>query len=145
MMKHAIAIAVCGLVSACNGGASTPTSPSPPPPANIAGDWTGTLTFTPFTGGQRLIIAVTASMTQSGANVTGQLNTQFTDGTRGTLSGTMSGTQLQATISLANNAGCEGSASISGSVTSGTLRWTIPTVASPSCNWFTNADVVLNR
>lgn len=139
-------IAAAVVAVACGGDKrSTPTAPTPQPVTNIAGNWTGTATFTPFNGGQRTIIAVTATFTQAGSNVTGQFNTGLADRTAATTSGTISGNSMAMSMQFANNAGCTGSASVTATFVTNTIRFVIPTVASTNCSWFTNTDVVLNR
>lgn len=141
-MRNALLFALTLTVSACGGGSKTPTAPSPPPTASIAGNWTGTATYTPFNGGQRTIVAMTATFTQASQNITGQY--QMANGVRGTLSGVMAQSNMTATMDFSLTS-CGGTASVSGAVSGSTLRWTVPSVASSNCAWFTNVDIALNR
>ena len=131
------------LVAAC-GGDSNPVAPSAtPPPATISGNWSGTFTFTPVTGGQRIVEAVTASFTQASGNVTGEV--RHGNGGNTLVSGVVTSSTLTASVQFTGVTGCVGTASVSGSATATQLRFTIPTLASSQCNFFTNGEFVLNR
>lgn len=130
------------------GCGSTPAAPTPvtPQPINIAGNWTGTFTFTPFNGGQRTILAIVATFTQAQGNITGQAT--LPDGSKLLVSGVVTATTLTSTMQFTAPAPspCSGTASVSGSVASSLIRFTIPGIAtSGSCTFFTNGDFVLNR
>jgi hypothetical protein len=130
-------------VIACGGNSTTAPTPVTPPPTNIAGNWTGTFTFTPTSGGQRQILAVTATFTQGSDNITGQVN--IAGGGTALLSGIVSATTLTASTTMTVN-NCSGSASVSGSVSATQVRWTVPTLAtSGTCSFFTSGDFLLSR
>ena len=139
MLVMAVTVAGCG-------DGRTPTAPSPPPPAQIAGNWVGTFTYTPASGGQRTIVAVTASFTQAGGQVTGQVN--ITGGSLLVVSGVVDRATLTATVQYSAPAPspCTGTASISGTVSSTQVRFVIPSIASGSgCTFFTNGEFVLTK
>ena len=141
----ALGLALLGAV-ACGGSSSSPTSPTPPAPANIAGNWTGTFTFTPVGGGQRLVVATTATFTQASNAVTGQVN--ITGGSRVTVSGVVDSATLTSTMQYtgAPPNSCAGTASVSGTVSASQIRFTIPSIStSGTCTFFTAGDFVLDR
>lgn len=145
-MRRYLLCLVLTMSTACGGGdSSTPTAPTPST-VNIAGNWSGTFTFTPITGGQRTVSAVTATFTQASQNVTGQIN--FQDTSRMTLSGVISTSTLTASVqfNLASAPQCAGTASISGTTSTSQVRFTVPSLSSPpGCTFFTNGEFVLSR
>lgn len=101
-----IAATACGSSSgSSSGGSANPAAPSAPT-LNLAGSWSGKLLFSRDDGtpdDNPGIVAWTA--TQSGSSVTGPLTLTVHDngGTetyQGTLSGSLSGTQLSLTLSF---------------------------------------------
>lgn len=141
-MRVALVILVGALLAGC-GNDRNPMAPSAPAPTNIAGAWTGTFTYTSVTTGGRIVEAVTATFTQADANVTGE--TRHAQGGRSIVSGVMNSSTLTASLQFVTPSGCSGTASISGNVSSGVLRFSIPSLASTNCRLFTNGDFVLNR
>jgi hypothetical protein len=102
------------------------------------------VTFTPVDGGARQSVAVTATFTQAGGNVSGQMN--LTGGPTMILNGQMTADALAASVQYTGNTpGCSGTAQITGAVSAGVLRFSVPTFASSSCSIFTSADFTFNR
>lgn len=143
-MRYAFVLALTLFSVGCGGdgpaGAPTPVT------TNIAGNWSGTFTYTPISGGQRVVVATTATFTQAAEAVNGQVN--IGGGGSMTVSGTVTnGTAL--TISVLFSAPgnpCTGSATVSGSVANSQVRFTVPSLAaSGGCLFFTNGEFALTR
>jgi hypothetical protein len=124
-MKFARPCCVLLLLSlAACGGSGTPTAPTPPPIANIAGNWTGNLSSTNYQQ-----VAINLSLAQSGSSVTGTWVSSIADW-NGQITGTTDASSFtgQFTLSAPNALGagprCTGTASISGSAGTTTLTWT---------------------
>lgn len=125
MRRLAVCLAFV-VVSACGGGSRTPIAPTPPPPANIAGGWSGTLESSNFG-----IHSVLAQFTQTSATVTGTwASMTLGGGSSGNFTGTTDVSSFTGimTLSAPSTAGgvCTGTASIAGPASSSlaTLRWT---------------------
>lgn len=130
------------LLAACGGNSSSSPSSIAVAPLSLSGNWTGTFTFTPRTGGQREILAATASFTQGTNNFTGQVQIP---GANMQLSGVAtSATTFDASVQFNVN-GCVGTASVSGTGSASQLRFSIPTLASASCTFFSDGDFLFNR
>jgi hypothetical protein len=146
MMKRlAIAIAI-GTLTACGGGSSTPTSPTPSvPPANIAGSYGATLTASPACAANVPfpILGFLATVTQTGAAAQVQLVAHAPGAPSGTVSGTVSGKTLTfASFPLTEAMGRGATLNASGSLTvaadglsiNGSLSGTFQTPSGSSCN-----------
>jgi hypothetical protein len=124
-MRSTIGVAVLALLSASCGGKS-PVAPTPPPPANVAGSWTGNLQSSNWASQ-----AVNTLFNQSGSSVSGTWSASPNDW-NGTLTGTTDAATFTGTftISAPNALGagprCTGTASVNGSASGVTLRWTSP-------------------
>jgi len=111
-------IVVVLALSACGG--DTPAAPSPPPAAQVAGGWTGTLSSTNFA-----VQAVTVTLSQTSGTVAGTwVSPQL--GWTGNINGTVDATSFTGTLTLNRpSGGCTGaSGSFSGTAAAGSLRWT---------------------
>lgn len=122
-MKESRVVKVLGLgfglllLAGC-GGDSTPAAPTPPPPANVQGNWTGTLESNEWAS-QAIVVRIE----QVASNFTGTWvngNGVWT----GTLSGTVDTSRMTATMTL-NWGFCSGpaTASISGEAGGQTMIW----------------------
>jgi len=125
-------------------GASCDDSPSGPS-VNLAGAWTGTLTF--VTSGVTVTDNVTATLNQSGSSVTGTWTSE--SGTSGELTLTaaadVTGTT---TISQTRITGqvCSASTSVSGPATSTRLELSLaPLTQTGVCLWAADQQIVLTR
>ena len=119
MKRLASVLALVVAFSAC--GSSAPTAPTPPPPANVAGSWSGTLESSNY---QPLAVFVT--LNQTSATVTGTWAAQSgASGIAGNVNGTTDSSSFTGSITFSINqtAGC--SASFSGGASSAaTMTWT---------------------
>ena len=103
-----------------------PTQPSTTAPASIAGSWTGEVTSQIFAGNP---VAIAATLTQNGADVTGTLSCPAGCLGHGMITGafrgTMNGTSLTAQVTFPDNASCPiFNGTLSGMMLSGTYRCT---------------------
>jgi len=92
MVRHITrcTVAVLALIGSSSCGSDTPTAPSPPPIAQIAGVWRGTARTTSVTGGECVgsilqsavggTDSISASVSQSGASVTAAVTTLSSGG-----------------------------------------------------------------
>lgn len=114
-------------------GSDSPTAPTPPPPASVAGNWQGTWSSSSSTVGNQLV-AIVMNLTQAGSAVSG---TYATSTFNGTVSGTTTTTSFTGTFSFngksSTGAACTGSFSVSGGAGSSTLSWGSPGVTG-NCN-----------
>jgi hypothetical protein len=99
-MRFVWALALVGslLLPACN--IDTPGTPTPTPQLDVSGRWASDLTFMGVTG------RMTWQLTQSGMAVTGPVLVSLPSGTvilNGNLTGTLTGSSLPYTISIAQN------------------------------------------
>ncbi len=113
-------LVVAILATACGGDNDRPLAPSPPPPVQIAGNWSGTFesNYSPE--------AVLVNLTQVGANVTGTW--AMTSGVRatGNVSGAVDAGAFTGIITygLSSGAICQGS--FSGLSLVSSLNWSSP-------------------
>ena len=130
-------------LSAC--GSDPPVAPAPLPPANVAGNWSGTLQGTQTTGGNFLVAAVMV-LNQSDATVTGTWGIQ---GTNGTVTGTTTTGAFAGTFTW--NAGtvagvpCTGTWAVAGPAGANTLTWSSPVVTGNCGNLPTNLVLAMQR
>jgi hypothetical protein len=99
MQKTLLVAVALAFATACSNNSSTPTTPTTPAPLNLSGTWVGTVSFEDITG------RMTWQLTQSGTNVTGPVILAMTTGTvllNGFLTGTLNGSSLDYTISVAS-------------------------------------------
>lgn len=131
----------------CDGGSNSPTAPTPTPPAQINGNWQGTWTYTPISGGTRTVVAMTMQLTQSSEAINGTF--QVTGGITGSVTGTVTPASFSGNFTIqgrdAANRACTGQGIISGSATGAQLRWSNQTINSNDCTWFSVNDWVLSR
>ena len=120
MKQTLVGLALAALVGC--GGTSAPTAPTgPPPPVNIAGNWTGNMASNNWP-----LQAVVMTLSQSGTSVNGTWTTST--GWDGQVTGTVDTSSFTGTFTLSapNALGvgqrCTGTASISGSA-GATLHW----------------------
>ena len=143
-MKKWLAIATAiGSLMACSGG-SSPTAPTPPP-ANIAGPYSATITAAstcsanlPFP-----VLGFAATVTQSGTAIQAELVAHAPGAPSGTVSGTVSGQTVNfPSFSLTEAMGRGAALVASGNVNvasgglsmTGTLSGTFQTPFGPICN-----------
>lgn len=126
MLKRVSVFLVLLTGLACHGSTTAPT------PANVAGTWSGTMSFTDSIG--QFAQTVTMNLTQSGATVSG---TWQTSGGRLPKNGTIGGTTTTSsfsgtfTVTITNpstGTSCNGTLSVSGSAGGSALTWTSPGV-----------------
>jgi hypothetical protein len=119
-MRRLCCIAVAVGLSACGGGNKSPVAPTPPPPASIAGGWSGT-----FESNYRPE-AVFMDVTQAGGNVTGTWAMTTGVLASGTLSGSVTSSDFTGLITYSFPRGpvCQGS--FSGAAGGNALSWQSP-------------------
>lgn len=123
----------------------SPTGASPAPAGSLTGNWAGTFTPAVAFGTDPQPERVTASFTQNGQAVSGELRIgagPVAPPTRLTLDGMLTGTQLTATI---RSGFCGSSGAASGSLADGVLRLKLPVLKSSNCTFFIEGEVVLQR
>lgn len=123
MRQRALAVSLALLLDACGGSPTTPTvvTPPTPKPANVAGNWSGTLESTSY-----VPLAVVVTMNQTSTAVTGTWAASTgTSGLAGNISGTVDATSFTGTITLSINqtTGCSGSFSGPANTSAPTLSW----------------------
>lgn len=120
---NTLLIVVAVVASACGGSPIKPTPPPPPPqPAQIAGQWSGTLEASNYQP-----LAVFVSLNQSAATVTGTWSAQAgSSGIAGNITGTTDPGSFTGTITFSINqsSGCSGSFSGPATTNATTLSWT---------------------
>lgn len=122
-------ILIAALASACGGSKAAPLAPTPPPPAAVAGSWSGT-----FESATYNTVPILVDLNQIGANVTGTwTSTGGTVRPFGNVSGTVDQTSFAGTVSYnyANGPTC--SAAFSGTANSATLNWSSPGFTTGNC------------
>ena len=141
-------LALCVLVfaSVSCGGKSTPTAPSPPPIAQLAGTWSGTFesnwpSFTQF--------GATMQLSQTSSTVTGTWASQDCS-CQGNVAATVDASSMTGTVTISTPARgggiCQGTASISGSVSASQINVSAPGFGQTSCTGMpTNIRFVLQR
>ena len=143
-MKKWLAMAAIGSLTACGGGSGTPTAPTAPP-ANIAGQYSTTITAAstcaanvPFP-----ILGFFATVTQTGAAVQVELLAHAPGAPTSTVSGTVSGQAVNfasfpLTEAMGRGAGlvasATGTVATGGLKITGTLSGTFQTPSGLSCN-----------
>ena len=139
-----LAFAVIGSMTACSGGSSSPTAPTAPP-ANIAGQYSTTITAAstcaanvPFP-----MLGFFATVTQTGAAVQAELLAHAPGAPTGTVSGTVSGQAVNfASFPLTEAMGrgatfvgsATGNVATGGLKITGTLSGTFQTPSGLTCN-----------
>ncbi len=129
-MKSLTLVGLLGLVLTCvSCGGYGNNSSSSASSTSIAGNWQ--FTYTSAHGGSS---TVSGPLTQTGSNVSGSVNITGSCSTTGTISGTLSGTNLTATLTEANpeTISITGTVSTSYSSSSGTYQVTSATGACAS-------------
>lgn len=147
-MAHAlIGTVLAALIAAGCGSGSTPVSPSPIPtaPASLSGAWTGTLALT-NSEGRRITAATSASLTHSGAHLSGTFSTNndvtgSIDGTIGA-DGALTGTLSLITAATDGVTRCNGSAASTGTTSAVPLVLRAAAITAPNCTG-TLSDLVL--
>jgi hypothetical protein len=133
------ALATSILLTACGG---TSTAPSPPPPANITGNWSGTFQYSNNTGLH--IDALVMNLSQAGTSVSG---TWSTNGRDGTVSGSTTPTNFSGTLTYhttsTTGGACTGTFAASGDAGSTTMTWTSPAVTENCTNAPTSITIAV--
>lgn len=131
MMRYGLVI-VALLAVGC--GKDSPVAPTPPQPAQIAGGWTGTISYT--AAGSPSTQAIVMDLTQAGATVNGTYVVGSLFG--GTVTGATTATGFSGTFTFngrtASGTACTGTFAVSGPASAAaTLQWTSPAVTG-NCN-----------
>jgi hypothetical protein len=120
MLKRSLVVAFVSAVVAGCGGDSNPVAPSPPPPVQVQGGWSGTFesNYSPE--------AIFVDLTQVGGTVTGTWVMSSGIRARGNISGAVDTAQFTGILTYAypNGPTCQGS--FSGLSTTARLEWTSP-------------------
>jgi hypothetical protein len=139
------ALALALFTSACGG--STPAAPTPPPPANIAGGWTGT--FQATQGTSPVTVAFIMDLTQAGDSVNGTYSTSGGSTFNGTVSGATTSSSFSGTFTFnartVSGAACTGTFVASGNAGSSTMTWTSPIVSATCTNTPTSMTIAVQR
>lgn len=133
MTRRFAIVVVLALFAAC-GGDSTPSAPTAS--FNLAGTWTGSWQF--VTSGATVVDTVTATLTQSGATVSGTWTSE--SGATGQISSlaAQSSTTGSMTISQARLTGtaCNATTSVSGTASASAIDLTVPQIpVTGVCQW----------
>ena len=145
MMKTRVAIAVL-LAGTLACGGSPPSSPSPNTSLNLSGTWTGTFQFA--TSGVTITDNVSATLAQTGQDVTGTWRadsgvsgqlTRLTPQASTTGTMTISQTTLTGTV-------CSATANVSGSASASTIDLTVAQIPPAGvCQWANSMQLALRR
>lgn len=131
-MRYAVAVVMVGACAAACGSSSS----SAPTLANVAGTWSGTISFTHISNGSpvQAVQNVSMTLTQSGSAVSGSyLTSTGTVSKQGNVNGTVTATSFSGTFSflgttIATGATCTGTLTVSGPAGGSALTWTSPGV-----------------
>lgn len=139
MKQLSLVVVLAACLSACGSSDVAPT----PQPAQIAGNWTGTLTYFTSQGGP-FILAIVENLTQAGSTVNGSYGTPSFDGTisGATTPSSFSGTFTYHSIAT-NGTTCTGTFVASGSAQLPTMTWTSPGVTSNCTNTPLNVTIAV--
>lgn len=141
-VRLAVAVALLVLTVACG---DSPTAPASQAEVNVAGDWSGTWTFS--AAGLSVTDDLSVSLSQSGATVTGSWSA--TGGASGQIrfdatrqvSGTLSINQV-----LLGSGSCNGSTMIAGTASADRIDVTLAEIPPQGvCRWGTGSRFVLTR
>jgi hypothetical protein len=134
-----ILVVLLGLAASGCGDKKSPAAPTPPRPASVAGDWTGTFEYQQ---GSRsgLSQAVIVTLAQTNTTVSGNFVIVGLTAT-GSISGTVDATSFTGTVQItlpASGGGlCNGSGALTGPAPATslvqTLRWTGPGFLTTDC------------
>jgi hypothetical protein len=134
-----ILVVLLGLAASGCGDKKSPAAPTPPRPASVAGDWTGTFEYQQ---GSRsgLSQAVIVTLAQTNTTVSGNFVIVGLTAT-GSISGTVDSTSFTGTVQItlpASGGGlCNGSGALTGPAPATslvqTLRWTGPGFLTTDC------------
>jgi hypothetical protein len=143
MTTFAFALAL--LATAC--GKDTPVAPTPPPPANIAGGWTGT--FQGTQGGTPFTVAFLMDLTQAGDNVNGTYSTSGGSTFNGTVSGATTPSTFSGSFTFnartTTGAACTGTFVASGNAGGTTMNWTSPAISATCSNTPVGMTIAVQR
>lgn len=145
LLRSVAVLLLAVAATACNDTPTAPTMTTPPGTVNVAGDWSGTWTYS--TAGVMVTDDVTARLNQSGAGVTGTWTAA--SGATGQISftamATLSG-NLTLNQALLGGGSCNGGTTISGSAAADRLDITLADIAPQGvCRWGTGGRFVLTR
>ena len=112
-------------------GSSSPAAPTPPPPANVAGNWSGTF-HAHYLSTSGATVAFTLefamSLTQNGNSVSGTWSAQDNPERTGKVGGNVTPTNFSGTFTyhraLADGRNCDGTFNVSGPAGGNSLNWT---------------------
>lgn len=143
-MKYVLALVAALTLSACG---STPAAPTPPAPASIAGNWSGTVQYTQSSSGSTLHVqAIAFALTQASANVNG---TYAAESFSGTVSGTTTAGGFSGTLTFnattVSGTSCSGTWAVSGDAGAATMSWTSPLVSASCTNTPLGLTVAVQR
>ena len=143
-MKRLIVL-VALLAAGC--GSDTPAAPTPPPPASVAGTWSGTIQYTQSSTGTSLHVqAIALSLTQAGSAVNG---TYAAESFNGTVSGTTTPSSFSGSMTFnATTLGgtpCTGTLAVSGGAGGNTMTWTSPAVTASCTNTPVGITIVIQH
>lgn len=144
MLKNTVVF--LALILASCGGSKTPTAPTPPPLAQVAGTWSGTFEATLASGFSQN--AVTLALTQAGSGVNGTWVAQL-PAWSGNVTGTVDTTNFSGALSFnatsSTGTACTGSGSFSGPAGGATMTWTSPAITGNCTGLPTAIRLVIQR
>jgi hypothetical protein len=121
---------------------SSPVAPTPPPPAFVAGNWSGTWQATQASGSY--ILAMVMNLTQAGSSVSG---TWGTSQGNGTVSGTTTTSSFSGTFTFnatsTTGGACTGTFAVSGNAGGTTVSWNSVAVTGNCTNFPTAITMAL--
>lgn len=127
MKQFLFVVALALSVAAC--GSDAPTAPTPPPPAQISGLWSGTLTSSQFAPQ-----AISVGLNQTGSTIAGTwVNVAL--GWNGNVTGTVDATTFTGTFTLNRGTTCTGaSGSFNGPSNPTSLHWSSAGFTGGTCS-----------
>jgi hypothetical protein len=143
MTRRITIVGLLGMLAACGGG-SGPSSPTPT--LSLAGTWTGSWQF--VASGASIVDTVTATLTQTGATVSGTWTSESGATGQFTNLAAQSATTGSLTISQPTLSGttCSATTSISGTASAASLELTVPQIApSGICQWGSSMQFSLKK
>lgn len=133
-----LALVVLGLIVLGCGDKKSPAAPTPPPPASVAGDWSGTFEYQQGTR-TGLSQAVVVTLAQTSTTVSGNFAIVGLLAT-GSITGTVNSNSFTGTVAItmpASGGGlCNGSGALTGPAGTSlvqTIRWTGPGFLTADC------------
>ena len=143
MTRRLATAVVLILLNACGGGS---TSPSPAPTLTLAGTWSGSWQF--VTSGATIVDTVTATLTQTGATVSGTWTSE--SGATGQISNLAAQSSVTGSVTISQptitGTACTATTSVSGTASASAIDLTVPQIPpSGVCQWGSSMQFSLRK